>query len=232
MIRDQRLRLATNLNIGAASRPYLSIQVSDLLPTAKLGEFGRGEQLFCCVTVTQEFTSLGSLNAGEGTPGEPGYIAPYIESGALVNISLKEESDYTVDIINLVDPVADQYANMLHRQNPTLGSTGWILNNVNITTPISITAKNFVVGKKFCFPISPVTHRTKFQSPTVIPSEYVGGKNVYILVEECGNVDENFVGTGNITAGKIDVDIVMVAESGASTTFNDVRYYPTGTIVR
>jgi hypothetical protein len=223
MIRDQRLKLASNLDIGASARRYLGIQVSDLLPTAKLGEFGRGEQLYCCVTVTTDFANTGDL----GDP--PNYT--FLE-GTLVRISLKEEGPgYTVAEIDITSTSADQAATMLHNHNPTLGTTGWILNNTTAYDAFGVTVRNFVKGKKFVFPINPLTHRSQFQT-TLFPAEYTGGRNVYLLIEEVDAKDENFTGTGFITSGAIDADIVLTAESGASSTFNDVRYYPTGTIVR
>lgn len=230
MIRDQRLKLASSLNIGASARRYLGIQTSDLLPTAKLGEFGRGEQLYCCVTVVGDFADTGAIDPGET---EPVFIPPSFVNGSLVRISLKEEGpSYPISVIDLVDLAADQYATMLHKQNPTLGTTGWILSNTNAFDIFGVNCRNFRKGKQYVFPISPVTHRTYFQSPALIPQEYVGGNNLYVLFEEVGAQDENFTGTGAITSGLIDVDIVLTGEPGASSTFNDVRYYPTGTIVR
>lgn len=230
MIRDQRLKLASSLNIGASARRYLGIQTSDLLPTAKLGEFGRGEQLFCCVTVVGDFADTGAIDPGET---DPIVIPPSFIDGNLVRISLKEEGPtYPISTINLVDLAADQYATMLHNHNPTLGTTGWILNNTAAFDLLGTNCRNFRKGKQYVFPISPVTHRTYFQTTTLVPREYVGGSNLYVLFEEVGHQDENFTGTGNITSGLIDVDIVMVAEAGAGLTFNDVRHYPTRTIVQ
>lgn len=223
MIRDQRLKLASNLNIGAAARRYLGIQTSDLLPSAKLGEFGRGEQLYCCVTVTGDFADTGYL----GDP--PDFL---FTDGALVRISLKEEGPvYTVDTINLVDVAADQAATMLHKHNPTLGSTGWVLSNTNAYDPFGVNCRNFAKGKQYVFPIAQPTFGQYYQT-NLLPQKHAGGKNLYVLFEEVGAQDENFVGTGNIASGLIDVDIVLTGEYGAGPTFNDLRHYPTGTIVR
>lgn len=235
MIRDQRLRLASNLSIGTASRQWTGIQNSDILPGPNLREFGRGEQLFCCVTVTQTFSDHGSVNLAAPLDGLAGT--------GLVQFSIKQESSYTLAGINALITGLDGSAYALHKKNPTLGTSGWILGNVNYSNSgFNVTNRNFVVGKKFCFPISPVTHNSKLErsySGVLAPDltnnflgDYTTLGGVYLLCEEVNCSDQTFAATNITTTGNIDVDIVMVAEAGAGPTFNDVRHYPTRTIVK
>lgn len=242
MILDKRLQLASNFDIGNASRIKAGTRISDLMPMSELGDIGNGEQLYCCVTVTQSFS------ASTGLSSSP---AP---QASLFSFRIHHTYDFDPVAFEagVDDAVTVMYA---HRMQPLLGQTGYIPNNYG----------NLTAGKKFIFPISPISHKTRMitgQTQSILGSGLIVGPSpvpglttwepgnpltyIYAVVEETGSDGPTIVGAGfggagfpvssypvnQTVSGRVNIDIVTIADSGAGPTFNDVRHYPTGTIVR
>jgi hypothetical protein len=242
MILDKKLQLASNLNIGNAARTKAGTRISDLLPMDGLGSIGNGEQLYCCVTVTQSFSASTGLSSSPSP------------QASLFSFRLHHTYDF--------DPVAfeagvDNAVSVMyaHRMQPLLGQTGFIPNNYG----------NLNAGKKFIFPISPISHKTRLitgQPQSIIGTGIIVGPSpvpglatwdpgnpltyLYAVVEETATDGPTIVSSGlgglgfpasaypvnQTVSGRVDIDIVTIADAGAGPTFNDVRHYPTGTIVR
>jgi len=222
MIRDNRLKLADNLAV-TAGRNIVGIKQSDLFPVLSLGEFGRGEQLFCCVTVRETF------NVPAGDP-------------IFIKMSLKEELfTYT----GLIDgevaggPLGEPGARHCHNKQPILASSGYIELAPDPLGSNLAANNNFVAGKKFTFAINP--YSASLNSSTLGPgsalsviNRFQGGTYAYFLFEEfsSGIFDTAFTPVNVLSAGKIDVEITNIVDSGAGTNFSDVHCYPTRTTVR
>lgn len=244
MILDKKLQLASNFNIGNAARTKAGTRISDLFPMDGLGDVGAGEQLYCCVTVRESFSASTGLDA------EPALLP----QASLFSFRIHHTYDF--------DPVAfeagaDSAVSVMyaHRMQPLLGSTSFIPNNYG----------NFSAGKKFIFPISPITNRSRLitgQASSLIPGGVTVGPTpvaglavwdpgnpltyLYAVVEETGSdgatiVSSGFGGAGfpvsaypvnQTVSGRVDIDIVTIADFGAGPNFSDAKYYPTGTIVR
>lgn len=245
MILDKRLKLAENFNIGNASRTKAGTRISDLFPMSGLADVGSGEQLYCCVTVRESF----SASTGLGT-------AVFPQASVF---SFRIHHTYDFDPVAFEagadDAVTVMYA---HRMQPLLGSTGFIPNNYG----------NLNAGKKFIFPISLVSNKTRLitgQAQSIlsagIPGVIAGPAPVpglskwepgnpatylYAVIEETGTDgaaigSAGFGGAGypataypvnQTVSGKIDIDIVSIADAGAGQDFSDIKSYPTRTIVR
>jgi hypothetical protein len=209
MIFDKRLKLAENFDI-VSTRNISGVKQSDLFPILSLGEVGRGEQLFCCVTVRESF---------DIPAGDPTYL----------KLSLKEEwFTYTGYIDSVIQPgLGDAAARHAHNRQPILASSGYIelsAGGVN----------NFAAGKKFTFAINPITNNQVATVLNIGAQKYSGSSYAYFLLEEFTSsvIATDFTPADNISTGKIDVDIVTIAEGGAGTGFSDCRYYSTRTIVK
>lgn len=244
MILDKKLQLASNFDIGNAARTKAGTRISDLFPMDGLGDVGAGEQLYCCVTVRESFSASTGLSS------------PNFQQASLFSFRIHHTYDF--------DPVAfeagaDDALTVMyaHRMQPLLGSTSFIPNNYG----------NFTAGKKFIFPISPISNRSRLitgqtqglLSVCVGPTPVAGlaawdpGTQLtylYAVVEETGSdgptilseaLPEGFNGLGfpvssypvnQTVSGRVDIDIVTIADFGAGPGFSDGKYYPTGTIVR
>ena len=222
MILDTRLKLANNLDV-VAGRTVACTKQSDLFPVLSLGEMGRGEQLFCCVTVRETF----SVPAGDPV---------------FIKLSLREELfAYTGLIDTAIVGVSAAAARHAHNKNPILASSGYI----ELAPDIGLlsndaTKNNFVAGKKFTFAINPyagsINALTYSGVEFNVANKFQGGTYAYFLFEEftsdlVGGAT-SFTPSTALTSGKIDVDIVSLAASGAGANFSDVHSYPTRTIVR
>jgi len=209
MILDTRLKLANNLDIAASSRVIAGVKQGDLFKAIDHKEYGRGHQLFCCVTVRESFDT-------------PAFT--------YVKMSLREEWFSIQSEIEgpILSTLGAAFARTAHDLQPVLGATGYIqLSGLGVN--------NFSAGKKITFAISPITNDPYLTVNGTGDVKYQGGTYSYFYLEEfsrAGPFDTVFAPSSNITAGKIDVDIVAVAEGGAGANFNDVRSYPTRTIVR
>lgn len=221
MIRDNRLKLADNLAV-TAGRNIVGIKQSDLFPVLSLGEFGRGEQLFCCVTVRETF----NVPAGDSI---------------FIKMSLKEELfTYTglIDSLVAASSITDEFARFMHNKQPILASSGYIELAPNAAGGNDASNNNFVAGKKFTFAINPysfaVNATTFGPGGSSVVKGFQGGTYAYFLLEEfsSGPFDVNFTSVNTLTAGKIDVEITNIVDGGAGTNFSDVHCYPTRTIVR
>lgn len=227
MILDTRLKLANNLDV-VAGRTVACTKQSDLFPVLSLGEIGRGEQLYLCVTIRETF----QFPDGAGA------------DSVFIKMSLREELfAYTGLIDGFWNTVSPAHARLAHNKNPFLASSGYIELAPRIAIPPvgnDSANNNFVAGKKFLFAINPYAAKiksTSFDGSITALAEFQGGTYVYFLLEEftcaIGLVPESeFTPATVITSGKIDVDIVSLAASGAGTNFSDVHNYPTRTIVR
>jgi len=242
MILDKKLQLASNFDIGNAARTKAGTRISDLLPMDGLGDVGAGEQLYCCVTVRESFS------ASTGLSSDP------LPQASLFSFRIHHTYEY--------DPVAfeagpDNAVTVMyaHRMQPLLGSTGFIPNNYG----------NFTAGKKFIFPISPISNRSTLivgQNQSILGTGVIVGPSpipglakwdpgspqtyLYAVVEETGSdgptlVSSAFGGAGfpvsaypvnQTVSGRVDIDIVTIADFGAGPGFSDGKHYPTGTIVR
>jgi len=247
MILDKKLQLASNLDIGNAARPKTGTRISNLLPAEGLMDLGNGEQLFCCVTVTESFApSTGVIIASP---------SPSFFSFRLHHTYDFFPESFEADGAN--DALTVMYA---HRLQPTLAQTGYIPNGFG----------NFEAGKKFVFPISPITHKSTLVTgqaqvapftgiiagplPIAGLSEWTPGSAltyIYAVVEETGADGDSILlpdtgvpgvfGLGlpvtsnpvNQTAsGRVDIDIVTISEPGAGPGFSDGYYYPVRAQVR
>jgi len=242
MILDKKLQLASNLDIGNAARTKTGTRISDLFPMDGLGDVGAGEQLYCCVTVRESFSTSTGLES---------LVAP---QASLFSFRIHHTYDF--------DPVAfesgvDNAVSVMyaHRMQPLLGSTGFIPNNYG----------NLAAGKKFIFPISPISNKTRLitgQLQSIIGTGLIVGPSpisgltvwdpgntltyLYAVVEETGS-DGPTIGVSGLggagfpvsaypvnqtVSGRVDIDIVTIADFGAGPGFSDGKYYSTGTIVR
>jgi hypothetical protein len=218
MIFDKRLKLAENLDV-VAGRNIAGIKQSDLFPVLSLGEMGRGEQLFCCVTIRETFAVPG---------GDPIYI----------KMSLREELFTYTGYIDSALVGVPSFARHTHNKNPILATSGYIeLAPDGAGTSNSSSNNNFVAGKKFTFAINPYSgsiNSTTYGGTFGLVKKFQGGSYAYFLFEEftSGPIADAFTASTALTSGKIDVDIVSIADSGAGVGFSDVHSYPTRTIVQ
>jgi len=226
MILDTRLKLADNLNV-VAGRAVACTKQSDLFPVLSLGEMGRGEQLYLCVTIRETFQFPDGAAA----------------DSVFIKMSLREELfAYTGLIDGFWNSVSPAHARLAHNKNPVLASSGYIELAPRLDGPVignNSANNNFVAGKKFLFAINPYAAKVKstlFNGVVNAVSEFQGGTYAYFLLEEFTCVlnppASEFTPATVLTSGKIDVDIVSLAASGAGTNFSDVHSYPTRTIVR
>lgn len=221
MILDTRLKLAENLDV-TTSRNISGVKQSDLFQILSLKEIGRGEQLFCCVTVRETFNV---------PAGDPIYI----------RMSLREELyAYTGLIDTFIRPsLGSESARHAHSKNPVLASSGYIELAPDPSGLTNVSGNNnFVAGKKFVFAINPYAgaiNATTFDGVQFsLVNKFQGGTYAYFLIEEFTSsvLASSFTPDDVLTSGKIDVDIVSLAASGAGANFSDVHNYPTRTIVR
>lgn len=221
MIFDKRLKLAENFDV-TTSRTTSGIKQSDLFPILEMGNIGQGEQLFCCVTIRETF------NVPLGNP-------------IYIKMSLREELyAYTGLIDTVIRPTfgADA-ARHAHNRNQILASTGYIELAPDVSGTSNNSANNnFVAGKKFTFAINPYSGSVNASAfdgvATQIVKKFQGGTYAYFLFEEftSGILDTSFTPDDVLTSGKVDVEIVSLADSGAGAGFSDVKAYPIRTIVR
>lgn len=242
MILDKKLQLASNLDIGNAARTKIGTRISDLFPMDGLGDVGAGEQLYCCVTVKESFSTSTGLSAA------------LLPQASLFSFRIHHTYDF--DPVAFEAGVDDEVSVMYaHRMQPLLGSTSFIPNNYG----------NFSAGKKFIFPISPITTRSRLitgQANSISDGLAVGPTPVaglaawdpgnaltylYAVVEETGSDGSTIISSefppakgfpvsaypvNQTVSGRVDIDIVTIADFGAGPIFSDGKYYPTGTIVR
>lgn len=135
MILDKKLKLVNNQDIGAKSF-YSSFVSPDKFSISKLGSIGKGEQVYCCVTIRTEFTVTG---------GSTSLFAFYLLSEGYFT---KESADTGSDI--------QKYVNTFTIQ-PTAGYSGYIS---------AFDASNCAAGKKYIFPVNPFTVLQKTLSTT------------------------------------------------------------------
>jgi len=137
MILDKKLQLASDMSIGAAGRDFTGVKTSlDKLNPATLRDFGRGEQVYACVTVKSDFT---------------------VAVDRYVGLSLCAEHLATTATIALAAAGLGAATGLLyHRLQPKVAFSGYIPGN------LTSNQKNFVAGKRFIFPVNTFTHYSDY----------------------------------------------------------------------
>lgn len=199
MILDKKLQLASDMSIGTATRDFAGCKTStDKISANALRNFGRGEPVFMCVTVKQDFT---------------------VNATSYIGMSLCAEHIADIPTLTIAGTSSPATGLLFHRLQPKLSFSGFAPGNFDSNT------KNFVAGKKYIFPITGIT--AKYAGYTTLFSlggTYDSNRDVYFVFEEVSGADLS--PASNITSGVIDVDIVTLAEAGAGPGFNDQMCYP------
>lgn len=198
MILDSKLKLASNMDIGAGARDFTGCKTStDKLSATYLRDIGRGEQVYVCVTVKSDFT---------------------VAADRYIGMSLCAEHLATTETIAVAAGVLGSAVGMLyHRLQPKVASVGYLPNN------LTSSEKNFVAGKKFIFPVNCFTHFSDYAGAV---GKYKSEAKLYFLFEEVDSADNGLAPANDITSGSIDVELVLLAEAGAGPAFNDQVCYP------
>lgn len=154
MILDKKLQLASNMSIGTAARDFDGCKTStDKLNINTLRDFGRGEQLYLCVTVKTDFTVNAAYSFG---------------------LSLCAEHITDVATITTLGQFNAATGLLYHRLQPRLAFSGYIPGNFDGN------AKNAVAGKRFVIPISSLTHYSTY---AIVGKYFASGNVYFMFEE-------------------------------------------------
>jgi len=204
MIGDRLLQIARDLTLTGIGTEAYKV-AADSISLSQLRDAGRGQPLYMAITVKETVVSSA---ANRNT-----------------SIQLALRTNYR-------DPVgAFPTGYEINKLNPVVAATSFLM--LKSGTGASL----LTVGKKIMVPINPHAFtETGLGGVGDVSFTARGITNVYFAWEEHSTADVLTgylpVAGSTITAGKIDVDIVMLASAGGNASSSEEAIYPATFVVK